>query len=197
MAPVHDMLGRIWDNTNRLHDDNLRMESVMNQIESDVAPIHGDLQVVQGQLSEVLRQITPQREYDLPNPVQVPNYYNPGEATSVYRNNQTYFTDQGDAAAPDAMPAAPEPTPWEFEGKILNQDAEIVPSPVQQQDQEMVQDAEQERSPEMEQAPEMERSDEQQRDDEMERLPELNLDTPLEVQEKVYPLRWDSSEYKR
>lgn len=197
MAPVHDMLGRIWDNTNRLHDDNLRLENVLGQIERDVAPLHDDLGVIQGQLSEVLRQITPTKNYDLPDPVRTPNYFDPGQASPVYRNNQTYFRDQGDAAAPGSMPAAPEPKQWEFEGKKIDQAPEIVSSPIQKRDNEMIQDVEQERSPEMEKAEDQQRDEEMELSPELERLPELKLTDPLEIEEQNFPLRWDSSEYVR
>ncbi|MND45551.1 hypothetical protein D3C76_316260 [compost metagenome] len=209
MAPIHDALGRIWDATDTLHRDNLRMEVVMTQIESHVAPLHGDLLVIQSQLSEVLWQIRPQRIYNTPSPVSVPDYYQPGEATPIYTNNQIYFTDQGDAAVPDAMPAAPEPESWEFEGHRLTEDAVINQSPNQQQDEfmqrgdEMTQDDVMQREDEMTQDDVLQREDEMTQDDvlqldsELQRMPELNMTTPLQMQDNYYPLRWDSSEYVR
>ncbi|MNW41498.1 hypothetical protein D3C74_186380 [compost metagenome] len=203
MAPIHDALGRIWDATDTLHRDNLRMENVMTQIRNDVAPLHSDLLTVHYQLDGILRQITPTQNYENPSPVRVPEYYRPGEASPSYKNNQTYFTDQGDAATPDAMPAAPEPVNWEFEGQRLIEDAVINQSPemtqdtVMQRENEMTQDAVMQHENEMTQDAAMERENEMTKDAEMQRMPELDITTPLKVQDNYYPLRWDSSEYAR
>lgn len=209
MKKVHDVLNDILDATDRLHDDNLRLEDVLDEIENDVAPLHGDLRVIQDQLDEVLHQITPRRSYNVPNNVSVPDYYDPGEATPYYQNRNTYFTDQGDVAVPDAMPAAPEPVPWAFEGKTLNQDAEISKSPLQQRDvemekepdlqkgEDMQKDSEMSRDQEQERSPDMEKEQDLERDIDLERSPELEMSDYLEVQDKQYPLRWKSTDYVR
>ncbi|MFP3787397.1 hypothetical protein SB769_40015, partial [Burkholderia sp. SIMBA_024] len=60
-----------------------------------------------------------------------------------YMPSGTVFSDPGDAAVPDAMPAAPEPEAWQNEGKTLQQEPEITKSP------EMTQEPEMTKQPEM------------------------------------------------
>lgn len=169
------------------------LKPILTEIADNTSAIHLDLQEtnkkldqVNDNLKEVIRQLTPTKTYPIPNPIQTPDLYEPAEAApSVYENNNTYFTDQGDAVTPDAMPSAPEPVPWVSEdGKTMKQDPEI------QKDANMVTD------PVMQSDPIMQKDQDMKLSPELIRDPELKQDAPLQVEDQNYPLRWKSSYYK-
>lgn len=170
MHPIQHHLGNILDNTYTLHDDNLRQENLLGNINYHVAPLHDDL-------NEIIRQITPTRHYYRPA---LPSYTytRPPQATPVFRDNTTYFTDPGSAEAPPPMPVAPEPKNWEHEGRRLNKDPIITPDPV------------------MQQQPAMTRDSDMVLDQPMQLDPEMSKDAELQVEVQNYPLRWKSSDYQ-
>lgn len=136
------------------------------------------LQQVNDNLQKVLNQITPKKEYPLPAPVKKPELYKPDPVMDQkYNPTGPTFTDQGEAPAPDAMPAAPEPDAWEYNGVKLSPDAEIG------KQVEMSKGNEQVKQPDIVQEP----------------VPTqdapLKQDTPMTQDKTVYPLRWKSSEY--
>lgn len=173
------------------------LEPVLNEIRDNTQAIHQDLQVTNdelkqanGNLKEIIKQLTPTKEYALPTPIVKPDLYKPDDVMPApYVNNQTSFTDQGDAATPDAMPAAPEPEAWEVDGVKLKPDTPLAP------ETELTPEPELEPEPEMSVEPELKVDPEMKSDPEQTADPELTADPPLQVVEEDHKLRWKSSEY--
>ncbi|RJG23301.1 hypothetical protein [Paenibacillus thiaminolyticus] len=171
------VLEEIRDNTQPIHDD-------LQLIHGDLLVTNDQLQQANGSLREIIRQLTPTREYQLPKPIVKPDLYDPGDVMDrPYQNQQTYFRDAGDAATPDAMPAAPEPKNWEHDGVRLHQDSPITPDPVMKRDEDMKKEPDMRREPDM------------QLDEVLTPDPEMVQDNPLQMQDEEYKLRWKSSEY--
>ncbi|MNV50901.1 hypothetical protein D3C71_1429310 [compost metagenome] len=131
MAPVHSDLINIHNDLFGVRDDLAGVQQTLNRIDNNTAPLHQDF-------SELLRQLTPTQSYSVPSNVTVPPYYSPPDvAAQPYQDNGTYFTDQGDAAAPDAMPAAPDPVNWTYNGVMINQEPGVVQDTKQTKDNAM------------------------------------------------------------
>lgn len=171
------VLEEIRDNTQPIHDD-------LQAIRDELVQANDQLQQANSSLDEIIRQITPTQEYELPRPIEKPGLYDPGDVMDKpYQNDQTYFQDAGDAATPDAMPVAPEPENWEQDGVRLDQDDPIKPDPEMKRDEEMKKDADLKKEPDM------------QRDEVLKRDPEMIKGPDLKVQQEDYDLRWKSSQY--
>lgn len=131
MAPVHGDLVTIHNDLFGVRDDLSGVQQTLNRIDNNTAPLHQDF-------AELLRQLTPTQNYSVPSNVPVPPYYSPPDvAAQPYQDNGTYFTDQGDAAAPDAMPAAPDPVNWSYNGVTINQEPGVVQDTKQNKDHAM------------------------------------------------------------
>jgi len=160
------VLEEIRDNTAPIHDD--------------LVTIHKDLVQIDGTLNEIVRQLKPTKEYSIPSVVEKPDYFKPKPiADKPFYDNNTYFTDQGDAPAPPSMPVAPDPKNWKYNGVEIKQGESFKVDPEMKQDPNMQQDAE------------------LKQDVNLEQDPFLNQEQPLEIQEQNYPLRWKSSDFVR
>ncbi|OMD76579.1 hypothetical protein [Paenibacillus odorifer] len=208
LSPLHNDLAFVQNQLFGVRDDLYIMNGQLEQINSNTAPLHADLIDIKALTNELIRQLTPTQDYNVPSPIVLPNYYKPPDvASQPFTDNTQYFSDSGDAATPGAMPAAPEPKNWTFEGKEINQDAEMVPAPKQTQDPvmtaspDMQQDPVMTASPDMQQDPVMTASPDMQQDPNMKqdeilvKQPDLKMDETLEMETKEYPVRWDSSEF--
>lgn len=176
-------LDEIRDNTKAIHDE--------------LKTTNDELKKANGSLKEIVRQLTPTREYALPDPITKPDLFKPDDVMQTpYQNNQTTFTDQGDAPTPDAMPAAPEPEAWSDENGVkLRPDAQMTPEAELRPEPELA--PETELSPDQEPTLEPELTPEPERtpDREMVADPEMTADPEMQVVEENHPLRWDSSQY--
>lgn len=181
VTPLVGQLDQIINNTQPLHDD-------LRTIHNDVAPLHGDLQ-------EIIRQITPEWGVGRPD-ISVSDYYRPPDIGYRFTDNNTYFRDQGDAATPGPMPAAPEPKNWTFDGKELqpdpqgkrdNQKADPVqqPDPKQQKDQAQQKDAKQKMADKQQMDEKQLADPNQQMDKNMKASPRQILPTPQKKDENM------------
>ncbi|MFD5022370.1 hypothetical protein ACFWMP_26050 [Paenibacillus sp. NPDC058367] len=202
LSPLHNDLGVVQNQLFGVRDDLFVINDQLEQINSNTAPLHSDLIDIKALTSELIRQLTPTQDYNVPSPIVVPNYYKPPDvASQPFVDNTQYFNDPGDASTPGAMPAAPEPKNWTFEGKEIKEDAEMVPAPKQTQDPvmtsspDMQQDPVMTASPDMRQDPVMTASPDMQQDPVMTTSPNIKQDEILEMETKEYPLRWKSSEF--
>ncbi|MEK3837933.1 hypothetical protein [Paenibacillus sp. FSL R7-0128] len=220
LAPLHHDLAIVQDQLFGVRDDLNGINGQLQQINSNTAPLHDDLNDIKALTGELIRQVTPIQNYYPPSPVVVPNYYKPPDvAASPYVDNGQYFSDNGDAAAPDAMPAAPEPKNWQVNGQVINQDAEMVPAPkqsqaplqsqapaqtqsplqtqapVQSQAPVQTQSPIQNQAPVQSQSPVQSQAPLQSQAPVQSQTPHLIKDKELEVDRTEYPLRWESGEF--
>jgi len=201
---IQDQLGVIADAVAPLSQQLNTISGQMDEVIDNTRPLHGDLQ-------EIIRQITPTHYYDVPT-VNTPGYYQPAEIGYYFTDNSNYFKDQGDAAKPNAMPAAPEPKNWTFNGVEINQDPQGVrdqqkADPVQKKDPNQQRDPKQTKDDSMtsdpiqtkddsqEMTPYQTKDTSQKKDDPQQMNNKLERDEPLQVQRQNYPLRWDSGDY--
>jgi hypothetical protein len=202
LSPLHNDLAIVQNQLFGVRDDLYIMNGELEQINSNTAPLHADLIDIKALTSELIRQLTPTQDYNVPSPIVLPNYYKPPDvASQSFVDNTQYFSDPGDASTPGAMPAAPEPKNWTFEGKEINQDAEMVPAPKQTQDPvmttspDMQQDPVMTTSPDMQQDPVMTSQPDMKQDEILVKQSDLIMDKPLEMETNEYPVRWDSSQF--
>lgn len=173
------------------------LEPILNEIRDNTQAIHQDLQETNKQLGEanenlkeIIKQLTPTKDYPLPTPIVEPDLYEPDEVMpESYENDQVYFTDPGAAETPDSMPAAPEPEAWEMDGVTMEPETELVPDEPLTADPVIQPDAPMTSEPELQADPEI------NPDQELILDPELEADPPMQVVEEEYELRWRSDQY--
>lgn len=196
IAELSDVMDEIGSYVYSIHEDLHETNKLLGDVKDKLDGVNDRLDGVKDALDEVVRQITPTREYPLPKPIQTPELYKPSDVMDQkYENKKTYFTDQGDAPVPDAMPIAPEPADWEVNGQKMKPQAEIKPDtplisePVLNQDAVLQKEADLKADSALIPDPVLKQNEVIPKD------PELKADQYMEADQQEYELRWNSSQY--
>ncbi|WP_263560723.1 hypothetical protein [Paenibacillus polymyxa] len=205
----------------------------LDQIDHNTGPLHGDLQKINdsmsglrfdlsqvGQLHDDLQkletQLKPNGGRGMRDSVGLPDYYEPQGVGQKYEiKHDGVFGDAGTAPEPDAMPTAPEPKDWKYNGvelkpqeeikttpelrqtPELHLDKEMVSDPVMKQDVPLTQDASlQQDAPltqdaSLQQDAPLKQDAPLQQDAPLKQDAPLQQDAPLKQQIKDYPLIWE------
>jgi hypothetical protein len=164
--------------------------TAINAVKDSVDTVNTSLLKVNDSVQEVKDQLKPVKDYPVK---QISDYPAPTlddnkpiiHDTGKFTDTNTYFTDSGDAPAPDPLPVAPEPvTEWkDSSGNVVSKQNAISRDLVKVKEPNIVRDSVQSKSPSM------------QRDSIKTKSPSLNR-TPVMTRDEInYPLRWNSSDY--